>query len=165
MNFFGLGSQRTLTLVNGRRFVSSNSASGNSAISAGSQVDLNVIPAGLVDRVETVAIGGAPVYGTDAIAGTVNIILKDNFQGIQGSAQLGTTEQGDQESQNYRLLAGTNFASDRGNVVFSLEHNREHGLILKDRQNYINQLPNPNDTGPNDGIRRSKRSMISALAS
>src|SRR3546814_20282259 len=83
VNMFILGSQRTLTLVNVRRFVSANSAAASGNASAGSQVDLNLIPTGLVDRVETIAIGGAPIYGSDAIAGTVNIILKDNFDGLQ----------------------------------------------------------------------------------
>ncbi len=61
VNFFGLGSQRTLTLVNGRRFVSSNSPSLFVGANAGLQVDLNVIPASLIDRVETIAVGGAPI--------------------------------------------------------------------------------------------------------
>ncbi|WP_164198471.1 TonB-dependent receptor plug domain-containing protein, partial [Stenotrophomonas maltophilia] len=68
------GTQRTLVLVNGRRFVSSNTASIFGPVSPGSQVDLNNIPTTLVQRIETVAIGGAPIYGSDAIAGTVNII-------------------------------------------------------------------------------------------
>ncbi|HET9428921.1 MAG TPA: TonB-dependent receptor plug domain-containing protein, partial [Allosphingosinicella sp.] len=73
VNFLGLGDQRTLVLVNGRRFVSSNTASIFGPSSAGVQVDLNSINTRLVDRVETIAIGGAPIYGSDAIAGTVNI--------------------------------------------------------------------------------------------
>ena len=83
VNFFGLGDQRTLTLVNSRRFVTSNTASifGPSAGGPGGQVDFNVLPTLLVDRVETVAVGGAPIYGSDAIAGTINVILKRDFQG------------------------------------------------------------------------------------
>lgn len=153
VNFFGLGSQRTLTLVNGRRFVSSNTVSGSGgAASPGSQVDLNVIPAGLVQRVETVAIGGAPVYGSDAIAGTVNIILRDDFEGVQGTAQYGISDRGDAENYTLRLLMGGNFADNRGNVVFSAEYNESDGMTLSSRMPFRYRLPNPADTGPNDGI-------------
>ena len=72
-NFFGLGSQRTLTLVDGKRFVAANSPAVNSIAEPGLQVDLNTIPAALIDRIETIAVGGAPIYGADAIAGTVNM--------------------------------------------------------------------------------------------
>ncbi|MGA9797075.1 MAG: TonB-dependent receptor [Rhizomicrobium sp.] len=153
-NFFGLGSQRTLTLVNGRRFVSSNTAAGGSGSNAspGSQVDLNLIPVGLVDHVETVAIGGAPVYGADAIAGTVNIILKDHYEGAELTAQYGISDQGDAENQTYRALFGANFDNDRGNVVFSAEYNKQDSLRMSDRFGLLYALPNPADTGPNDGI-------------
>lgn len=153
VNFFGLGSQRTLTLVNGRRYVSSNTASGSgAAASPGSQVDLNVIPAGLVARVETVAIGGAPVYGADAIAGTVNVILRDDYEGVQGTLQYGISDRGDAESRTYRLLMGGNFADTRGNVVLAVEHNTSDGLPLSGRMPFRFLVPNPADTGPNDGI-------------
>ncbi|GAA3264095.1 hypothetical protein GCM10020258_30210 [Sphingomonas yabuuchiae] len=92
VDFFGLGTQRTLVLVNGRRFVSSNTASIFGPVSAGTQVDLNNIPTSLVERVETVAIGGAPIYGSDAIAGTVNIILKRDFDGLQLQGQAGVSQ-------------------------------------------------------------------------
>lgn len=95
VDFFGLGTQRTLVLVNGRRFVSSNTASIFGPVSAGTQVDLNNIPTTLVERVETVAIGGAPIYGSDAIAGTVNIILKRNYEGLQLEGQAGVSQLGD----------------------------------------------------------------------
>lgn len=154
VNFFGLGSQRTLTLVNGRRFVSSNTVSGaGGPASPGSQVDLNVIPAGLVDRVETVAIGGAPVYGSDAIAGTVNVILKEDYEGAEASVQYGITDRGDAESYSARALLGGNFADGRGNAVIATEYHRQHGLRLSDRMPYrFDDLPNPDDTGPADGI-------------
>src|SRR4051812_32878021 len=77
VNIFNLGTNRTLTLVNGRRFVGGNPASlfvaGNTA---GQQVDLNVIPTGLIDRIETIQAGGSAVYGSDAIAGVINIITR-----------------------------------------------------------------------------------------
>src|SRR3984957_19343341 len=121
-NFFSLGSQRTLTLVDGRRFVPANSpsifgATGN----GGEQVDLNVIPTLLIDRVETIAVGGAPIYGSDAIAGTVNIILKHSFEGLILDAQGGISGQGDAGQARVRLLAGKNFGGDRGNITLSAE--------------------------------------------
>ena len=76
VDFLGLGAQRTLTLVNGRRFVSANVPS-IFGESGGLQVDFNVIPVAMVERIETVGIGGAPIYGSDAIAGTINVITRD----------------------------------------------------------------------------------------
>src|SRR3546814_21132698 len=112
-----IGLQRTLTLVNGRRFVSANSAASVGNASAGSQVDLNLIPAGQVDRVETIAIGGAPIYGSDAIAGTVTIILKDDFDGGQLSGLTGINEKGDATQLSDRRHACNHFARGPGNVV------------------------------------------------
>lgn len=134
VNFFGLGSQRTLTLVNGRRFVSSNAPTLLSGAAPGLQVDLNVIPTGLIERIETVAVGGAPIYGADAIAGTVNVILKDDFEGLQVGGTWGSaTEENDLEEENLEILFGTNFAEGRGNLVVSFEHNNREGLIEAER--------------------------------
>ena len=135
VDFFSLGSQRTLTLVNARRFVGSN----NSSIfgptgSGGSQVDLNIIPTKLIDRIETIAVGGAPIYGSDAIAGTVNIILKRNYSGIDLDAQYGLSTRGDAPDYRFRALAGTNFAGGRGNIVVSGEYNQARGLLATDRR-------------------------------
>jgi iron complex outermembrane receptor protein len=132
-NLYSLGSQRTLTLVNGRRVVSSNAPSlGN--LTAGLQVDLNAFPTGLVDRVETVSIGGAPVYGSDAIAGTVNIILKKDYEGMQIDGQWGKTEHGIATNRRIRGLIGGNFADDRGNAVVSVEYSNEDGFIREDNR-------------------------------
>lgn len=134
INFFGLGSQRTLTLVNGRRYVSSNTASIFGPVAAGSQVDLNTIPTLMVDRLETIAVGGAPIYGSDAIAGTVNIILKNNFDGLQLHAQNGISGQGDAHEYRLAALAGTSFADGRGQIVASIEYNNSEGLLYTDRE-------------------------------
>ncbi len=151
-NFFGLGSQRTLSLVNGRRFVSSNTVSGSGgSTSPGSQVDLNLIPVGLVERVETVAIGGAPVYGSDAIAGTVNVILKENYEGFQLTGQTSISERGDAGNQMVRALIGKNFAGGRGNIVLGAEYVRQDGLLLNRRFPFRFLTPSGN-TNPSDGI-------------
>lgn len=135
VNFFGLGDQRTLTIVNGRRFVSSNTSSIFGPTGSGSQVDLNVIPTLLIDRVETVAVGGAPIYGSDAVAGTINIITKRKFSGLQLDGQYGITERGDAPEYRIRGLAGYNFAGGRGNITVSGEYNKQFGLTLTDRPN------------------------------
>lgn len=151
-NFFGLGSQRTLTLVNGRRFVSSNSVSGiGTAASPGSQVDLNLLPVGLIDRTETVAIGGAPVYGSDAIAGTVNVILKDDYEGLEITGQASISERGDAPSQAIRGLWGANFMDGRGNIVLGAEYVRREAIIFSDRFPALSLLSSGN-TNRTDGI-------------
>src|SRR5204863_222661 len=115
VDLYSLGSQRTLTLINGRRFVSSSTASlFNGATSPGQQVDLNVVPTKLIERVETISVGGAPIYGADAIAGTVNIILKKHYQGLDLDAQSGVSNAKDAWSHRFRALAGRNFADGRG---------------------------------------------------
>lgn len=135
VNAFGLGSQRTLTLINGRRTVSQSSVSVTGVGGAGSglQVDLNIIPTALIDRVETIYTGGAPIYGSDAIAGTVNVILKDDFEGFDFDAEYGISEEGDAENYRFRTLVGGNFADGRGNVVVSMEYANQDGLLTSAR--------------------------------
>ena len=133
VDFFGLGTQRTLVLVNGRRFVSSNTASIFGPVSPGSQVDLNNIPTTLVQRIETVAIGGAPIYGSDAIAGTVNVILKKDYEGLEIGGQYGISQEGDAPEARINILAGKNFAGGRGNIVIAGEYNKTTGFTSADR--------------------------------
>jgi iron complex outermembrane receptor protein len=146
VDLYGLGSQRTLTLVNGRRFVSSNTASlntsgSNSSVGGpGQQVDLNTIPTKLIDRVETISVGGAPIYGADAISGTVNIILKKDYQGIDVDAQAGVSARKDAWNYRARVLAGQNFADDRGNITAVAEMTKTDGLVGTARSAYSQDL-------------------------
>ncbi|WP_324750159.1 TonB-dependent receptor [Sphingomonas sp. LY54] len=135
VNFFGLGDQRTLTVVNGRRFVSSNTASIFGPTGAGSQVDFNVIPSIIADRIETIAVGGAPIYGSDAIAGTVNIITRREYDGFMIDGQYGISERGDAADYRIRGIAGTKFGGDRGSIVVAGEYNKRDGLAYTDRRN------------------------------
>ncbi|MGB6488726.1 MAG: TonB-dependent receptor [Steroidobacteraceae bacterium] len=139
VDLYSLGSQRTLTLVDGQRFVSSNTASLAGAASPGSQVDFNVIPVQLIDHIETVSVGGAPIYGADAIAGTVNVILKHDYQGFDMNAMTGVSNDGD--AWNYRLsaLGGHNFAGGRGNTTTVVEYTKSTGLRGTARTDYTNQ--------------------------
>lgn len=148
-NLFGLGAGRTLTLVNSRRFVTSSSGLGDS------QVDANIIPTGLISRVEVVQAGGAVIYGSDAIAGVVNYILRDDFDGIELDAQAGISSRGDYPVYSLRGTVGRNFGGGRGNVALNVEWSRSDPLYFKDRpRSNLSRITatNPADTGPNDGI-------------
>jgi outer membrane receptor protein involved in Fe transport len=133
VNFLGLGSQRTLVLINGRRFVSSNTSSIFGPTSAGEQVDLGQINTKLIDRIETIAIGGAPIYGSDAIAGTINVILKHDYQGLDVDGEYSISDHNDAKNWRIRGLAGKNFADGRGNVTISAEYNKGKGFTYNDR--------------------------------
>lgn len=135
VDLLDLGTARTLTLVNGRRFVSGNAASlfvaGNES---GGQVDVNVIPATLIERVDVLTVGGAVAYGSDAVAGVVNYVLKDNYEGGQVRSQVSTTSRGDGLSYNFSGLYGVNFNEKRGNIVVSAEYNKLGGIQADDRR-------------------------------
>lgn len=143
---YGLGSQRTLTLVDGLRMVTSNVPSSFVNAAPGTQVDLNAIPSILIDRVERVAVGGAPVYGTDAIAGTVNVVLKRRMTGLETRATSGVTSRGDNFRWNLSAAGGLDFAGGRGNVTAAISYDRVTGLIANNRDFYAANLaaaPNP----------------------
>jgi outer membrane receptor protein involved in Fe transport len=133
VNFLGLGDQRTLVLVNGRRFISSNTSGLFGATSSGEQVDIAQINTKLIDRVETIAIGGAPIYGSDAIAGTINVVLKHDYEGFDVDGQNGISSKGDAHNWRVRALAGHNFLGGRANLTASAEYNKGDGLLWNDR--------------------------------
>lgn len=123
----GLGTQRTLVLVNGRRHV------GSDVLSNGVSVDTNTIPSDLIDRIDIVTGGASAVYGSDAIAGVVNFILKDDFEGVQLRGQSGISRYGDAGNQFVSLTAGQNFADGRGNVAVNLEYARSSDFYASGR--------------------------------
>ena len=120
----GLGPQRTLILVDGER-VPSNSTSG--------VVDIGTIPAGLIERVDVVTGGASAVYGSDAMAGVVNFILKDNYEGLELSSQYGISDHGDGGSFNIQGLLGGNFGDDRGNMTFFASYYTRESVGQGDR--------------------------------
>ncbi|WP_237452011.1 TonB-dependent receptor domain-containing protein [Qipengyuania algicida] len=132
VNMYDLGAQRTLALVNGNRFVSSGSSSIFGSVQ-GSPVDLGQIAPDLVDHIDVVSVGGAPIYGSDAIAGTVNVILKKDYQGLSVSGSYGLAEAGDAPDYNVSLLAGTNFDGGRGNVTVNVFYDHQTGLATSAR--------------------------------
>jgi iron complex outermembrane receptor protein len=132
VSLFGLGSQRTLTLVNGRRFVSSNSPQ-NGAGNDGLQVDTNNIPILLLDRVEVSNVGGASVYGSDAVAGVVNYVLKKDFEGFK--MQYDYNNVADiSENKSVKMLFGANFDDGRGNFALNIDYAETGHITLKELQ-------------------------------
>ncbi|QCB56170.1 TonB-dependent receptor [Sphingopyxis sp. PAMC25046] len=109
VNLRNLGAVRTLVLQNGRRIVGA---------SQDGVVDLNMIPPSLVQRVEVVTGGASAVYGSDAMAGVVNFVTKDDFEGFEIGGSYGLSDEGDAERYNVDLTVGGNFADGRGNIVF-----------------------------------------------
>ncbi|MEJ0043340.1 MAG: TonB-dependent receptor plug domain-containing protein [Rhizomicrobium sp.] len=98
-----LGSARTLVLINGRRQVAGSPT--------GSSVDLNTVPTQLISRVEVITGGSSAAYGSDAVAGVVNIILKDDFEGLLATAQGGSSSRDDGGDAYAALTLGSNFAN------------------------------------------------------
>lgn len=148
-NIFGLGPGRTLTLVNGRRFVTSSQGLGDRV------VDTNIIPTGLIQRVDVVQGGGAAVYGSDAIAGVVNYVLKDNFEGLELDAQYGISSRNDYPESSLRATAGRNFLDDRANVAVNLEWSKTRPLYDYDRpRSNLGRvtISNPLNRSNSDGV-------------
>lgn len=112
----GLGTVRTLTLVNGRRHVPSD------ILSNGTSTDVNTIPNDLIDRVDIVTGGNSAIYGSDAIAGVVNFILKDDFEGVQLRGHVTVNEEGQFPGQYISGMVGKNFADGRANVTLHGEY-------------------------------------------
>jgi outer membrane receptor protein involved in Fe transport len=149
VNLFGLGTNRTLTLVNGRRIVTSNPPALFGPAAPGNQVDLNFIPTILLDEVETLTIGGAPTYGADAIAGVVNVKLKKDFTGVQAFGQYGQLDSGGGKSNSLGLVGGWNFAGERGNVTASLQRSTTDGVLALSNRRFASAYSfagNPNAT-------------------
>ncbi len=147
LNLRNLGSSRTLVLVNGRRHV------GGSAGSAA--VDVNTIPIDLVERIDVLTGGASAVYGADAVTGAVNFILKDDFEGVAVRGQGGLTpDHGDAATYLASIVAGTNFADDRGNIAVSFEYSKENGIMASDRdfasEDSYALLDNPDFNPPQD---------------
>jgi outer membrane receptor protein involved in Fe transport len=121
----GLGTERTLVLVNSRRFVSTTPGS--------FRWDVNNVPADLVERVDVVTGGNSAIYGSDAVAGVVNFILKRSFDGLQLRGQAGISDEGDSSSYFVSGIAGRNFADGRGNITVAAEYARQEALYIEDR--------------------------------
>ena len=131
-----LGSSRTLVLVNGRRHVSGRAGT--------SAVDINAIPTDFVERVEIITGGASAIYGSEAIAGVVNIITKKDFEGFALNAQGGITKEGDGNNGHISVTYGTRFAEDKGHLMLNAAYS-DHGSINSvDRENSeVDKFQNP----------------------
>jgi outer membrane receptor protein involved in Fe transport len=121
----GLGTDRTLVLINGRRHVTSTPGDNG--------FDVNTIPIDLVDRIDIVTGGNSAIYGSDAVAGVVNFIMKKDYDGISLRGQGGLSSRGDRGTYFIAGLAGSNFADGRGNITVAGEYTRQQPLLLRDR--------------------------------
>ena len=121
-----LGTDRTLVLVNGRRFVA--------GVPSTATVDLNTIPTQFIERIDILTGGASSIYGSDAVAGVVNIIYKDDFEGIEASGQIGIAERGDDARKQANLLMGANFDDGRGNVTVHLGYSDEGAVFTRNRE-------------------------------
>jgi outer membrane receptor protein involved in Fe transport len=115
-----LGPNRTLLLLDGRRFGATDSSGG---------VDVNVIPATLIKRVDIVTGGASAAYGSDAVSGVVNVFLDNEFEGFKADAQYGASEYNDVRQPGVSATFGTALLDSRLHVVLSADHSRNTGAL------------------------------------
>jgi outer membrane receptor protein involved in Fe transport len=127
INLRGLGIARTLTLLNGRRFVPGGTG-------ADTSVDLNTIPLAVIDRVEVLKDGASSVYGSDAVAGVVNIITRTEFDGTEASLYTAETERKDGFTFDASFITGHRTADGKGNIVFSAGTQQQDPVFAGDRE-------------------------------
>jgi len=125
INLRGLGPGRTLIMLNARRFAPSG---------VGNNVDINNIPQALIDRVEVITGGASTVYGSDALAGVVNFVTRDDFDGFNVEASYSVTEEGDAAATDVNLAWGKNFGGGRGNVTLFGGYYEREELFAGDRE-------------------------------
>lgn len=129
INLRGLGSDATLTLINGHRL--SYSASRQA-------IDISTIPLGAIERIEVVPDGASALYGSDAVAGVANVILRRDFSGVETTFRLGTSTDGGDFEQRYGLVAGSRWSN--GGFVVAYEFGRASAIDGRDRD-YANDRP------------------------
>ena len=122
INIRGIGSNRTLVLVNGKRWAPGLTGS----------VDLNNIPASIIERIEVLKDGASAVYGSDAVAGVVNIITRQDFEGVHASGYIGQYDEGDGNKEQWDIGFGT--SNDKGNVYFNISYVEEEPTLAGDRE-------------------------------
>jgi iron complex outermembrane receptor protein len=124
LNLRGLGAQRNLVLVNGRRYT----------IQGPDQTtDVNTIPIALIQRTEIVTGGSSAVYGSDAITGVVNFIMRQDFEGVEAQSHIDFDSTTNTPTWSVDLTAGANFAHDKGNIAVSMGYQNRGGISRQDR--------------------------------
>lgn len=147
INLRNMGANRTLVLIDGRRRVSGNGSS--------SEVNLNMIPSAMVERIEVLTGGAAAIYGADAVTGAVNIITKRDIDGLNLSAHQGISKYGDAAQTNLSATFGSRFADGRGRFSVGGTYDKSAGVEKKDRpftRDRLWYLANADSKGPTDGI-------------
>lgn len=139
VNLRNLGSQRTLVLVDGRRYMSYD---------VSQIVDLNTIPSALIQRVDVVTGGQSAVYGSDAVAGVVNFILKRDFSGVEINSQYNVTGRGDGQVWDLNGTIGSNFEDGRGNVTLFAQYTKRKPTFAGDRGFSRDALSDNQDGSP-----------------
>lgn len=120
----GLGQTRSLVLVNGRRWIASVS-------NAAGAVDVNTIPMAMIERVEVLKDGASAIYGSDAIGGVVNFIMRRDFEGLEASAFYGVSSRGDADTERYDAMFGA--STERSHVIVGVGYDKEDPVLAKDR--------------------------------
>jgi len=148
-----LGPQRTLVLIDGKRM----------GVSSAGYSDLASIPTSIVERIEVLTDGASALYGSDAIAGVINIITRKNFDGAEASAYVGQYGQGDGEKQVYNFMVGS--SGERSSVALGVEYTKEDPVLAKDRPFSASSdgtfHPNPEVVGPGWTVNAHGASAIS----
>ena len=154
----GLGTARTLVLVNGKRHITSSPGD--------NLVDVNTIPVDLLERVDVVTGGNSAIYGSDAVAGVVNFVMKRNFEGLNLRGQGAISSRGDRGNYFVSGTWGKNFADGRGNIAFSAEYAKAEPLYFSDRDELSGAFsgrcqfqliePTAGEPGGTDGITDQK---------
>jgi len=121
----GAGAERTLVLLNGRR------TTGSPSLGGGGTINLNMLPRENIDRIEIIPDGASAIYGSDAVAGVVNVILKDEYEGFTLKTRYGTRSRDGGEEIGVSLLTGA--SSDRGSFVAGFEHDSRDPIFDADR--------------------------------
>ena len=134
----GLGTNRNLVLIDGRRATPANALN---------VVDINTIPAAAIERVEIITGGASATYGADAVGGVVNFVMKKNFQGLQLDGQMGVSQRGDGFEYSLSGLMGTNFDEGRGNITIGMSLNKRHDALRIDRPWFRKALKDPRFAG------------------
>jgi outer membrane receptor protein involved in Fe transport len=125
VNLRGLGSQRNVILMDSHRLTPYNT---------NGIVDTSIIPTGLIERIDIVTGGASAVYGSDAISGALNFIMRRDFEGVEANYNYSTTGFGDGDINDAYLILGTNLADGRGNVTLGMNWSQRDGVQLGDRQ-------------------------------
>lgn len=170
LNLRHLGFTRTLVLVNGRRYV-------GSPFPDAAVVDIDTLPINLIERVEVMTGGASALYGADGVSGVVNIVMKDNFEGLNISGQTAASSEGDAESNFLNMTYGKDFAGGRGHFSVGLnytknedfDHLQRHATSDPGYATFVQNPDNPNgdpdkpDQVPLGDIRFSNYSYAGAV--